>query len=66
MKKRFGALVLVLSSLVLSAACASSRAATQPKPQPQKQEQPQPQETWEGVELSAAPYAAAAEGEEAR
>ena len=62
MKKRFGA--LVLSSLVLSAACASSHAATEPKPQPQMQEQPQSQETWEGVELSASPYAAEAESEE--
>jgi hypothetical protein len=39
MKKRLGVLVLTLSSLVISAACASSSASTRPKsPEPESGE----------------------------
>jgi hypothetical protein len=41
MKKKLGVLVLALSSLVISAACASSGASTKPKPP-----QPESGEEW--------------------
>ena len=34
MKKKLGALVLTLASLVISAACTTSRGPSQPKPEP--------------------------------
>ena len=60
MKKRFGALIFALTTIALSAACASSRNTT-PKPP-----EPDSGETWARVAPSAAPQGRTAHTREAR
>jgi hypothetical protein len=61
MKKRLGILVLVFSSLVLSAACASSRPSGRSKPP-----QTQSEENWTRIGPSVGPRALPADSQEAR